>query len=379
MIVAGEASGDLHGARLVTSMRTRMPDLQFCGIGGPELEKYGVELLYDASKIAVVGFFEVATHLNHILKAQKTLRNRLSETRPKLLILIDFPDFNLLLARKARKLGIPVFYYISPQVWAWRSGRVKTIEKLVDAIGVILPFEEQFYRERGVAATYVGHPLLDSVRADHDRETFCRNNGLDAANTLIGILPGSRIREVAALFPVFLEAALQYQQKSAVQPTFLVPCAPTIDAQTLYENGLSDYADRIDARIIEDDRYSMMASCAAVIAASGTVTLELLLLNTPAVVAYKLAPLTYRLGKLLVKIDYFSLVNLIASEPVVTELLQHDASVDNIAGELDRLVHDQTRRKRIFAGYESVRKILGKRGASDKAAALAMRIMEGNP
>lgn len=376
MIVAGEASGDLHGAHLVTAMLAEQPELSFCGIGGPELEKCGVELLYDASKIAVVGLLEVASHLSHIIKAQKILRKRLEQASPKLLVLIDFPDFNLLLARKAKKLGIPVFYYISPQVWAWRSGRVKTIGRLVDTIGVILPFEEQFYRERGVKAEYVGHPLLDSVHAPHSREEFCRINGLDPSVELVGILPGSRVREIESLLPVFLEAAAKYQQRSDRRVTFLIPCAPTIEEKTLYQYGLSDYGSQLDTRIISEDRYSMMASCDAVIAASGTVTLEILLLNTPTVVAYRVAPLTYRLGKMLVNVDCFSLVNLIGGENVILELLQDDANAENIAGELHRLINDDARRQQIFAGYERVRKKLGESGASRRAAQLALQVME---
>lgn len=376
MIVAGEASGDLHGAHLVASMLAENPQLQFCGIGGPELKKCGVELLYDASKISVVGFFEVASHLSHIIKAQKTLRKRLVSSTPKLLILIDFPDFNLLLARKAKKLNIPIFYYISPQVWAWRSGRVKTIGRLVDTMGVILPFEEQFYRERGVAAEYVGHPLLDSVCTSSTREEFCRINGLDPYAKLIGIMPGSRDREVEALFPIFLAAAARYQKQSSDLNIFLIPLAPTLDEKTLYDNGLSEFASQLDTRIISDDRYSMMASCDAIIAASGTATLEILLLSTPVVVAYKFKPLTYQIGKMLVHVDYFSLVNLIAGEDIVLELLQQEANVANIADELYRLVYDDRRRQQIFAGYDVVRTKLGSRGASKRAAKLALQVME---
>lgn len=378
MIVAGEASGDLHGARLVDSMRNRRPELHFCGIGGPELRTRGVELLYDASKIAVVGFFEVARHLSDIVKAQKILRRRLVESPPGLLILIDFPDFNLLLARKAKRLGIPVFYYISPQVWAWRSGRVRTIGRLADAIGVILPFEEQFYRQRGVTAEYVGHPLLDSVRAIYARAEFCRIHQLDAEVQLIGIMPGSRSREIAALFPVFLEAALRYQEMSDERPTFLIPLAPTVKEQTLYQHGLSAYGPKLEFSVISEDRYSLMAACDAVMAASGTATLELALLDTPALVAYKLAPLTYQLGKLLVDIRYFSLVNLIAGEAVVLELLQHQATPEAIAGELQRLIADDTRRKQVFSGYLKVRQALGQSGASQRAADLVLRVMERN-
>ncbi|MEN8200868.1 MAG: lipid-A-disaccharide synthase, partial [Thermodesulfobacteriota bacterium] len=211
MIVAGEASGDLHGARLVTAMQGKQPDLSFCGMGGREMEGAGVELLFEAKKIAVVGLAEVFSHLPDILAARKILRDSLRRERPGLLILIDFPDFNLMLAAFAKKLGIPVFYYISPQVWAWRPGRVKTIAQRVDRLGVILPFEEEFFRSRGLAADYVGHPLLDSVRTSCSREEFCRQHDIDHDSLCIGLLPGSRKKEIASLLPLLLQTARRLQ------------------------------------------------------------------------------------------------------------------------------------------------------------------------
>ncbi len=384
MIVAGEASGDLHGSRLIASMLHRNPALHFCGIGGPEFKKRGVELLYDASKIAVVGFFEVLSHLSDIIKAQRVLRRRLVEKPPQLLILIDFPDFNLLLARKAKKLGVPIFYYISPQVWAWRSGRVKKIDQLTDAIGVILPFEEAYYRERGVSkAHYVGHPLLDTVASRMSREEFCAANDIDPQRKLIGLLPGSRSREINSLLPEFLRAAERLNEISPEAPLFLIPQAPTIEADELLGAGLADCDSRLDARIIGDKRYELMAACDAVVAASGTVTLEILLLDTPMVVAYKLSPMTYRIARLLVRLGqfslinlgFFSLVNLVAGKEVVVELLQDEANAEAISEELHRLVFDQDHRNIQMLEFKGVREKLGNSGASSRAADLALSLM----
>jgi len=379
MIVAGEASGDLHGSRLVAAMLARNPNLGFCGMGGEELERAGVELLCDVSKISVVGVFEVISHLPYIINAQNVLRRKMTQARPGLLILIDFPDFNLLLARKAKRLGIPVFYYISPQVWAWRSGRVKTIGRLTDAVGVILPFEEQFYHQRGVTkATYVGHPLLDTVATSVTREAFCDAHQIEADKILIGIVPGSRTKEINALLPVFLQAACNFQQQCPEKPIFLIPKASTVSEEALSEAGVADYRSLMDIRIIDEQRYDLMASCDAIVATSGTVTLEILLLNTPMVVAYKVSPMSYRLGKMLVKVDYFCLANLIAGEEIVRELLQNNADPLSIATELHQLLFDEKTRLRQREGYAKVRKRLGTSGASQRAAALALSLMKND-
>ena len=376
MIVAGEASGDLHGAHLVKAMRRQEPDLVFYGMGGVELAAVGVELLYDARKLAVVGAFEVFAHLPDIIAAQRILKKRMKEDRPRLLILIDFPDFNMMLAKKAKKIGIPIFYYISPQVWAWRSSRVKTIGRLVDRIGVILPFEEQFYRDRGVQAHYVGHPLLDSVKVEMSRDAFCRRYEVDPDHKIVGILPGSRKKEISALLPTFLEAAKRMQQKYQKHIVFLISLASTITEDDLQENGLDVYRQFVDIRIVRQNRYDMMAACDAVVAASGTVTLELAILNTPMVVVYKVSPQTYCLGKLLIKIKYFSLVNLIADAPVVPELLQDQGNPGSIEVELAFLLFDEYTRRKMQEGLALVRKRLGGAGASEKAASLAFEIMK---
>ncbi len=372
MIIAGEASGDLHGSRLVASMRSRCPDCSFFGMGGPELKKQGVDILFDPAKIAVVGVVEVITHLADIFSAQKILRRKMAAERPELLIIIDFPDFNLLLAKKAKRLGIPVFYYITPQVWAWRKGRVKTMKKVVDRLGVILPFEKPFFQKHGLDVDYVGHPLLDSVEVKLTREQFVQKYSIKSENKVVGLLPGSRKKEIISLLPIFLQAAKQLQSMTEKNITFVIPLASTLKKSDLDQNGLSEYTDTLDIQVLEQDRYELMASSDCVIAASGTVALELALVNTPFVVVYKVSPLTWFLGKLLVKIDFASLVNLIAEKEVVSELLQYDAVPERISEETFQLLFDEKTRQRLMEGLDLVRKRLGEKGASDQAAAVAL-------
>lgn len=378
MIIAGEASGDLHGARLVNAMKERRPELSFCGMGGRDLEAAGVEILFEAKKIAVVGIVEVFSHLPDILAARKILRETLARERPSLLILIDFPDFNLMLAKFAKKLGVRVFYYISPQVWAWRSGRVKTISQRVDRIGVILPFEEAFYRSRGVAADYVGHPLLDSVHSSVSRDEFCRSHGVDAESICIGLLPGSRKKEISSLLPTLLQAARRLQEKSAKKLVFLLPLASTVTAEEIRSNGLDEFGSGLDVRLIKENRHDMMAACDAAVVVSGTVTLELAILNIPMVVVYKVSPRTYTLGKLLVnkELKHFSLVNLIGGKEVVPELLQEEVTPERIEKELSSILFHTKRREEMLQGLSYVQECLGKPGASDKAAQVAISLLD---
>ena len=377
MIIAGEASGDLHGANLVRAMQASRPELSFCGMGGRELIAAGVNVLFDAKKIAVVGLAEVFSHLPDILAARKILRTTLKEEHPELLILIDFPDFNLMLAKYAKKLGIPVFYYISPQVWAWRSGRVKTISQRVDRIGVILPFEESFFRSQGLSADYVGHPLLDSVKTTKTRSEFCKGQNIDEESLCIGLLPGSRKKEIASLLPILLETAQRLQTQKQQKMVFLLPLASTISETEIRENGLNEFGAGLDIRIIKDDRYDMMAACDGAVVVSGTVTLELALLDTPMVVIYKVSPGTYRIGRLLINKDlkHFSLVNLIGGKEIVPELLQDEVNPERIESELSAILFDQQKRDTMLQGLEDVRDKMGKAGASEKAAELALSLL----
>ena len=379
MIIAGEASGDLHGANLVRAMHAMRSELTFSGMGGKELIAAGVDVLFEAKKIAVVGIAEVFTHLPDILAARKILRNALKEERPTLLILIDFPDFNLMLAKFAKKLGIPVFYYITPQVWAWRPGRVKTIRERVDTVGVILPFEEEFFRNHGLDAEYVGHPLLDSVVRTMDREEFCRMKNIEADSICIGLLPGSRKKEIATLLPTLLQTAQNLQKQNTTQKkmVFLIPVASTISEAEIRENGLDEYGSGLDIRLIKENRYDMMAACDVAVVVSGTVTLELALLDTPMVVIYKFSNTTYRIGKLLVNKDlkYFSLVNLIGGKEIVPELLQEEVNPLRIEQELGNILFDRERREDMLQGLRGVRQKMGTPGASKRAADLALRLI----
>ena len=369
MIIAGEASGDLHGAGLVRSMQRMATEYHFCGMGGNGLKQEGVEILVDAAKMAVVGIVEVLAHLRDIRAAMKTLEERLRAGRPSLLILIDYPDFNLILAAKARKLGIPVFYYISPQVWAWRSGRIKKIRRLVDRMAVILPFEKEFYHLRGMEVDYVGHPLMDSVTTSMNKKNFLLRHDIPANKILVGILPGSRRKEIRTMLPIFLEAAEKLSDRHK-ELIFLLPLAPTLSHADLEDNGLRDV--KLDIRVISEHRYDLMAACDLALAASGTVTLELAILDIPMVVSYRLSPLSHFLGHRFIKVKYASLVNLIADREIVPELLQNEARADNIVRELRNLLPGKKQRDSMLAGLSRIRDRLGKGGASKRAADLAL-------
>lgn len=377
MIVTGEASGDLHGANLVKALLQENPNLHFCGMGGPELSDVGVEILCDANDVSVIGIAEVFSHLPAILRAQKILHTRLKESRPAQLIIIDLPDFNLILAKKAKKLGIPVFYYITPQVWAWRKGRVKTIAARCDQLGVILPFEEEFFKNNGVSAQYVGHPLLDHVKASFLREEFCQKYDLNKEHRFVGLLPGSRSREIASLLPTFLASAFNIQRTSSEELTFLIPKAPTISFAELDAAGLSEYKKKINIQVIEEDRYDLMAHCSAVIAASGTVTLELAILQVPMVVCYKTSWLSYQLGKRLIHLDHFSLVNLIGGREIVTELLQEDVNPERVALELHDILYG-AKKVKVSEGIKEVCTLLGTKGASQRAAQLSLSLLNNS-
>ncbi len=378
MIVAGEASGDMHGAGLVKAMQELQADLEFSGIGGKELTAAGVHMLYDASRLAVVGVTEVFSHLGDILAARKALIKQMREVKPALLILIDYPDFNLLLAKKAEKLGIPVFYYISPQVWAWRSGRVKKIGRLTRRVGVILPFEKEFYAARGVAVDFVGHPLVDTVKTGRSRDEFLNSHHIPVTpqTKIIGILPGSRSKEIRSLLPDFLRAAWLLAENTTDDFVFLLPRASTISQTLLAENGLSEFQNKINIHTISENRYDLMAACDAVVTASGTVTLELAILGTPAVTTYRVSPRTYRLGRMLIRhIKFFSLVNLIADREIIPELLQDEVTPEHIADHLKAMLTDIDYRKNLLHGLAEVTDKLGAPGCSKRAAKIALECM----
>ncbi len=373
MIVAGETSGDMHGAKLVEAMKFQDPNLHFYGIGSNELKEQGVEILYESHKIAVVGIVEVLFHLSDIRNAMNTLTSKLYSDKPALLILIDFPDFNLMLAKKAKKIGIPVFYYISPQVWAWRSGRVSKIAELVSQLAVILPFEKFFYQQRGMNhVEFVGHPLVDSVNPSISKDDFRLLHNIPSNATVVGILPGSRKKEISSILNDLIEAAKLLKQEEN-DLYFVLVLAPTIDNNTL---GICDTIQQeLSLKIITEDRYSSMAACDIAMVASGTVTLELAILNIPMVVVYRVSPLTYFLGKRLIKVKFASLVNLVAQNEVVKELLQDDFTPINLKNALSSILPNQQKNIETHEQLSYVSSLLGAPGASKNVANLAFNTM----
>lgn len=374
MIVAGEASGDLHGAGLAGELLRLAPAATLCGMGGSEMAAAGVELLLDIAGLSVMGIVEVVGRIREIRAAMWLLEQRLATRPPDLLILIDYPGFNLALAAKAKKLGVPVLYYISPKVWAWGRWRLRRIRRLVDRMAVILPFEKDFYERQGMAVEFVGNPLLDSVKTTMRREVFLARHNIAADCTVVGLLPGSRRQEIRTLLPVFLAAAERLGRNLA-KPVFLLPLAPSLTRADLDENGLA--ASGLDVRVIEGERYDLMAACAAVMAASGTVTLELAILGIPMVVAYRMSPFSYFLVRRLVKLKYASLVNLVAGREVVTELLQEKLSAAGLSAALLLLLEDERAATDMRRQLTEVKGMLGEPGAAGRVAQLAVQMIYG--
>jgi lipid-A-disaccharide synthase len=371
MIVAGEASGDLHGGNLVQAMRRIDPDLSFYGVGGKRMQAAGVELLADAADMAVVGLTEVAFKLGMILRVMRRLKASLLQEKPDLVILIDYPDFNLPVARAAKKRGIRVLYYISPQVWAWRKGRIETIRKTVDRMVVILPFEEEFYRAAGMDVTFVGHPLLDEVRKKYSRPEALRRFGLREEAVTVALLPGSRRSEVAVLLPEMLRACRILTEKiSPLQ--FILPIAGTLDPAFV-----RDILGRFPVRVsvIRDEIYDVIGVSDAAMVASGTATLETALLETPMVVVYKVSGISYAIGRRFIRVDHISLVNLIAGCAVVPELIQAEANPERIAAELRDIITRQGKAKEMKASLAMIRGKLGTPGASQRTARIACEML----
>jgi len=368
MIVAGEASGDLHGAYLVRAMKQRDPFLSFYGIGGEKMNREGVRLLANSSDLAVMGLIEVFSRLKLILGVMHQLKKSFETERPDLVILIDYPGFNLVLANAAKKKGIRVFYYISPKVWAWRKGRIKTIRRVVDRMALILPFEEDLYRKSGVRATFVGHPLLDEIEITKTAGEIRHDLELEADKKTVTLLPGSRESEVRELLPEMVRAAKILMDRFAFDIQFVLPVAHTLDPESV--KGVVASAG-IPVRLVSGKTYEALSVSDMVIVASGTATLETALLVKPMVIVYKVSPLTFFLGKRVIKIKHIGLVNIIAGRTVVPELIQEDFTAERVADEATRILTDQDVQNRMIKDLSEIRKSLGEPGASRRAAGLA--------
>jgi lipid-A-disaccharide synthase len=365
-IIAGEASGDEHGAKLVSAMRKIKPELFFCGIGGPALRRAGVRIVVDAAELTVVGITEVFSKLPDILKGMGIFKNLLKCLHPDLLILIDFPDFNLNIAATAKKLNIPVLYYISPQIWAWRRGRGKRIARLVDHMAVILPFEEQFYREFNVPVTFVGHPLLDDPLPAAEQTL---KGGIQDP-PVIGLMPGSRDTEIMRLLPIMVDAANILKQKLK-NANFIISQAGSV-RRTLIADIVSQHPGWDHIEIISDGVAKVFERCDAIIAASGTVTLQAAIYGTPMVITYKVSPLSAWLGRAFIRVDHVGLVNLVADRELAPELLQNEATGVNIARATLRMFEDESKLDRLRRQLFALRDSLGGAGASKRVAELAL-------
>jgi lipid-A-disaccharide synthase len=371
MIIAGEASGDARAAGLVREFRKLRQDVRFFGIGGDQMRAEGVETLVDSRVMAVVGLFEVLAHFPTIYGALQLMRRQLREERPDLLILVDYPDFNLRLAKTAKELGIKVLYYISPQIWAWRQERVYKIKELVDHMAVVFPFEAPFYDKAGVPVTFVGHPLVDEVKSALDRAGARREFGLDPERKVLGLFPGSRRSEIKRLLPVLLDAAALLHAKHP-DLQFILPRASTLGEADLAPH----FAGRdLPVTVVPGRSYDVMAACDAVVSASGTATLEIALMRTPLAVIYKIAPLSYGIMSRMIKVDHIALCNIVAGERIAPELIQHDATPEKIAAEAESLIYDADRNGRMRDRLLRVRQMLGGSGGSSNVAALLERLL----
>lgn len=359
LVSAGEASGDLYAAGVVSHLRDIAPGMRFYGCAGPRLRAAGVEAAVDASSLSVVGLAEVAGHLPRIYREYRKLIRVARERRPDAAILVDSPDFHLRLARHLKRLGVPVFYLVAPQVWAWRERRVNTIRRRTDKLFCLFPFEEDWFRDRGVDATYIGHPLATMPRTSCSRAEFFGRHGLDAAGRMIVLLPGSRVGEARRHMPDLLGAVERLQQRLALSTVLAVPGGfPT-------EAAFANFRERISAlsiKVIENETRDAIGHADVALAASGTVTIEAAVLGTPMVTFYRVSPLSWRLGRWLVKVPFLSMVNLVAGSGIVPELMQDELTPGNLAAAAEELLTNTERARRMRADLARVREALTRDG-----------------
>jgi lipid-A-disaccharide synthase len=390
MIVAGEASGDRHGAALARSLHELYPETTFdmFGSGGDEMRRAGVETLIDAREVAIIGVPEIVRALGKLYRAYRALVGAARSRKPDVIVLVDWPDFNMRLARRLHRDGFKIAYYISPQVWAWRRHRVRALRRDIDRMLVILPFEEEFYRGAGIAVEYVGHPLLEAAHATASRDEFCRRHGLDAQRPIIALLPGSRGKEIHYHLPAMLDAARRFQDgeipsfavaESSVprSPQFAIPLASTVDRDQIAR--ILNEASGVAVPLIERETFNTLTHSSFAVVASGTATVEAALAGTPMVIVYRASEINWRLIRPLISLDTFGMVNLIAGRRIVPELIQHSVTGAEIAKSIAALLGSAERiaeMKRDLADVvEKLKSGLGG-SASQRAAAAIMRLIE---
>ena len=370
MLVVGEASGDMHGASLVNALLKRDPNLTFFGVAGDQLQQTSFETLFTVSELTGMGLLELAGNIKNIVAAYRLLRRTLRTRRPNLLILIDFPEFNLRLAKLAKRLGVPVLYYVSPQVWAWRQGRIRQIAQVVDQMAVVFPFEVEFYKRHRMPVEFVGHPLLDVVRVSQEPDSTLREIGLKKEKPVIALLPGSRRKEIAYHLPMMITAATELKRLEQAQ--FFCVRASTLDRAELQRE--LDRAVFV-IPIVEAGRYNAVNAADLVWAASGTATLETALLEKPMIVVYRVSWVTYCLARLLVKIKYIGIANIIAGKAIVPELVQSELSPERLVNESQAILNDDDARRRMIANLGNLRQKLGAPGAANRVAELAISLI----
>ena len=374
MIVAGERSGDIYGAGLARSLQARLPGLEVFGCGGDAMRQAAVETVVDSHQIAVAGITEVVAGLPRVYRAFHKLLDEVDRRHPQLAILIDFPDFNLRMARQLKKRGIPVVYYVSPQVWAWRKGRIQTLKERIAKMIVIFDFEEEIYERAGVPVEYVGHPLVDMVQTHLTREEFFVKAGLDLHVPLIALLPGSRHKEVMATLPAMLAAAAHLAANRELQ--FVIAAAPTIDPLWLEATVKRFRVGQARVRTVAHAASGAMQYSEVAVVASGTATLEAALRERPMVVVYRVSALTWLVGKVLVKVPYYSIVNILAKKELVPELMQHDFTAANVAARVEYLLDHPESRAEMIQGFRVLKLRLGKEGALERAADAVVDVLE---
>ena len=371
-IVAGEASGDQHAAKLVTEIKQLKPNIRFSGIGGKMMQSAGVDIISNLAQYGVVGIIEVLVHLRVIWRAFKMLKQKLKEQKPDLLILVDYPGFNLRLARYAKKQGIKILYYVSPQIWAWKQGRIKTIRNTVDLMAVTLPFEVDIYRQANVPVAFVGHPSVDTVKPSMSALQARKFFNLRADSIVIGILPGSRKNELKSLLPVMCATSKQLQQHYD-NIEFILPVASSLTLDNI-KKYLPENTPQI--KIVQDHAYDVMNCSNVVIVASGTATLETALIGTPMVIIYKLSPITYMLVKWLIDVKHIGLCNIIAGKTIVPELIQREVNPDNIIVEMRKYLDQPEYTKKIKAQLTNIKQSLNAYPDNAELAELVLQMIE---
>jgi lipid-A-disaccharide synthase len=375
LIVAGEASGDLHGSHLVESIKSLHPECRFAGVGGKKMRAEGVETFFDIERMGAIGVIEVLGELPLYINVYRTLAKEIASKNYDAAILIDYPTLNLRLAKLCKRAQVPVFYLISPQIWAWRKGRIKQIRETVNRMFVVLPFEERLYQDAGVDAEFLGHPFADKVHPSMDKASACAEFQLDERKKIVGLLPGSRKNEIQSLLSVMVEAAKKIQDEMS-DCQFILPVADSIDPDSIRRQLEGN---SLNIRLVSGKTYDVMNCCDFLIIASGSATLEAGILGCPMVIIYKLNPVTYFLARILIDTEMIGLVNIVAREKVVPELIQGRATAENIAKEAVAFLKNPERLEAVKARLLKIRDSLGEPGVMNRVAQSICQYLDEPP